>query len=263
MDNIFSNLNEGDQTPAGGAVVVPESNAKKEKVEVMKAALKETVLTDPSFSEKLRILSETVEVVNSLGFGDSGNIIVDKSKKSDNRELAVTSQIVGYRLRNIGKAPVKYQTEVWTQGTDGKYVPTKTEKTLAPGGTADLTRQFMTMFCAQPEVSFQLANGKIIKGSGTKGDKGIKSELESYYFRFDKDEAGEKKQINDDTVKLNVGQKVDGKWVVKPDFMETFGFLNNPKESGKGGRRTGTGEKFNTQDLAANYVNKLIAEAGL
>lgn len=263
MNNIFTTLNEG-------AAVAPvetagaTNNQKKEKVEVMKAALKETVLSDPQFQDKLRSLSESVEVVNSLGFGDTGNIIVDKSKKTDGRELAVTSQIVGYRVKNIGATPIKYQIEVWAQGEDGKFVPTKTEKTLAAGAIADLTRQYMTMLCAMPEISFQLANGKIIKGSGSKGDKGIKAELESYYFRFDKDENGEKKQINDDTVKLNVGEKgADGKWIVKADFVEVFGFLNNPKEGGKGGRTKGEGSKFTAQDLAANYVNRLISEAGL
>ena len=259
MDGIFNQMEQGGAPVETGAVASAE---KKQKVEEMKSALKETIATDPSFNEKLHSLCDKVEVVNSLGFGDSGNIVVDKSKKTDGRALAVTSAIVGYRIKNIGKTPVKYQTEVYTQGADGRFVGTKAEKTLAGGAIADLTRQYMTMFCAQPELSFQLANGKIIKGSGAKGDRGIKSELESYYFAFSKDEDGSKRQINDDTVKLNVGHKVDGKWVVKPEFAETFGFLNNPKEGGKGGRKP-SGEKYNTQDLVANYVNKLIGEAGL
>lgn len=262
MENIFSDLNQGVVTPVETAVPAVKNN-KKEKIDAMKAALKETVTTDPEFQNKLRSLSNSVEVVNSLGFGEGGNIIVDKAKSANGkRELAVTSQIVGYRIKNIGDQPIKYQTEVWAAGADGKYVATKTEKTLEPGKVADLTRQFMTMFCAQPEISFTLANGKIIKGAGAKNEKGIKAELASYYFRFDADETGEKKQINDDTVKLNVGEKVGGKWVVKNEFVESFGFLNNPKE---GGAKRGSKEKskYSTQDLAANYINKLINEAGL
>lgn len=263
MDNFFANLDtqEGTQVEKV-AVEKPATNKKKQQVEVMKAALRETLLEDPGYNEKLNSLSPYVEVVNSLGFGDSGNIVVDKSKNDGKRGLAATSAIVGYRVKNTGTKPIKYRTEVWSQGEDGKYVSRKTEKTLEPGGTADFTRMYMTMFCAQPEISFTLANGKVIKGSGSKGDN-IKAELESHYFRFDKDENGEKKQVNDDTVKLNVGEKVNGVWVVKPEYVETFGFLNNPKEGNgrRGGRKSS--EKYSAQIYAANYINRLVAEQGL
>ena len=258
MDQLFNNIpNSG--VEAAPAATTPASNDKKERVHMMKEALRQTVASDPDFMTRLRRLSSSVKVVNSLGFGDSGNIIVDKSASTkDDRKLAVTSAIVGYRVANVGDEPIKYTTEVWTQGEDGKYVPTKTEKVLAPGATADLTRQYMTMFCAQPEISFQLLNGKIIKGSGAKGNKGIKAELESYYFSFSKDENGNKKQINDDDVKLNVGEKIGDKWQVKAEFVEAFGFLNNPKEGGKAGRKASTGEKFSVQDVAANFVYQMI-----
>lgn len=262
MDNLFNNVPGTGVETAAPAVNTPASEGKKEKIAMMKEALRQTVASDPDFMARVRKLSGSVEVLNSLGFGDSGNIIVDKSKSTkENRTLAVTSAIVGYRISNIGSEPIKYVTEVWAPDESGKYVPTKTEKILAPGSFADLTRQYMTMFCAQPEISFQLANGKIIKGSGAKGDKNLKAELESYYFAFAKDADGNKKQINDDDVKLNVGEKVGDKWVVKADFVETFGFLNNPKEGGKAGRKP-AGEKFNAQDLAANFVLKMIESEG-
>lgn len=265
MDSLFTNVpGSGVDTAAAPAVSTPAAESKKEKIQMMKESLRAVVASDPDFMNRIRKLSASVEVVNSLGFGDSGNIIVDKTKSTkDSRTLAVTSMIVGYRVANIGDEPIKYQTEVWEQDETGKYVPSKTEKVLAPGGTADLTRQYMTIFCAQPEISFQLANGKIIKGSGAKGDKGIKAELESYYFAFAKDESGVKKQINDDDVKLNVGEKVGDKWVVKAEFVESFGFLNNPKEGGKAGRKAGSGEKFNAQDIAANFVNQMIQRESL
>lgn len=257
MDNLFNSV-PGTGIDAAPAVATPASDTKKEKIAMMKDSLRQTIATDPEFVNKVRKLSASVEVTHSLGFGDSGNIIVDKSASSkENRVLTTTSAIVGYRVANIGSEPIKYVTEVWTQDETGKYVPTKTEKVLAPGGHADLTRQYMTMFCAQPEISFQLANGKIIKGAGSKGAKSVKAELESYYFAFSKDENGNKKQINDDDVKLNVGEKAGDKWVVKAEFIESFGFLNNPKEGGKVGRKP-AGEKFNAQDVAANFVWKML-----
>ena len=258
METLFNGIPSSgvDTAPA---VTAPAQDAKKEKINAMKESLRQTVASDPSFMERLRRLSNSVEVVNSLGFGDSGNIIVDKTNSTaDQRKLAVTSAIVGYRIANVGEEPIKYRTEVWAQDETGKYVPSQTEKVLTPGATADLTRQYMTMFCAQPEISFQLRNGKIIKGSGSKGDKGLKAELESYYFSFSKDADGNKKQINDDDVKLNVGEKVGDKWVVKAEFVEAFGYLNNPKEGGKAGRRAGSGERFSAQDVAANFVYKML-----
>ena len=260
MENsVFETLD----TPVTPAAPNAEGNAaKKAKLEAMKNSLKETIQSDPTFLDRMHSLSKSVEVINSLGFGDNGNIIVDKTQSSkDNRVLTTTSVIVGYRVRNIGTTPITYTTEAWTLGADGVYVPQKVEKVLAAGGYADLTRQFMTMFCAQPEISFQLANGKVIRGAGNKASRGdIKAELEAYYFSFDK-EVG--LQINSDEVKLNVGEKgADGKWVVKAEFVETFGYLNNaPVKAGRA-RKEG-GPKFTAGDLAANYVMQMMKDASL
>ena len=256
--------NSGFGATETAAVNTAANTEKKDKIKQMKDALIATVNADPDFKNRVRRLSASVKVLNSLGFGDSGNIIVDKTDSSkEKRALAVTSAIVGYRVANIGEEPIKYVTEVYAQDASGKYVPTKQEKTLAPGAYADLTRQYMTMFCAQPEISFQLANGKIVKGAGAKSNKGMKAELEAHYFAFNKEADGTKKQVNDDDVKLNVGEKVDGKWVVKAEFLETFGYLNNPKESGKVGRRASE-DKWTAQDLAANYIfTRLQQESAL
>lgn len=265
IDDLFSTPVEPaavEPTDVEGAVK-PSNDAKKAKIEAMKAAFTKEVVSDLEVANRVRKFSNMIEVSNSLGFGESGNIIVDRSKSSkDKRELATTSAIVGYCVHNIGDASIQYMTESYVQDETGKYVATRVEKTLNPGEYADLSRQYMTMFCAIPEISFQLANGKIIRGSGAKGDKGLKAELESFYFAFSKDEAtGTKKQINDDEVKLNVGEKVGDKWVVKAEFVETFGWLNNPTEKAKAGRKP-SGEKWTAQDIAANWIRKRIREDG-
>lgn len=260
MENSVFETLDTPVTPAAPAA--DTSAAKKAKLEAMKQSLKETIHSDPTFLDRMHSLSQSLEVVNSLGFGENGNIIVDKTKSSkDNRVLTTTSVIVGYRVHNCGTTPVTYTTEAWAQDAEGKYVAQKVEKVLAPGGYADLTRQYMTMLCAQPEISFQLANGKVIRGAGNKAARGdIKAELEAYYFAFDKDA---NMQINSDEVKLNVGEKgADGKWVVKAEFVETFGYLNNaPVKAGRA-RKEG-GPKFNASDLAANYVMQLMKDASL
>jgi hypothetical protein len=259
-ENIFESMDA--MAPAAAAPVPADNSAKKQKLEQMKQAFRETVNSDPTFTQRINALSQSLKVVNSLGWGDSGNIIVDREKSTkEARALASTSVIVGYRVQNVGTTPVTYKTEAWTRDESGKYVAQKVEKVLAPGASADLNRMYMTMFCAQPEISFQLANGKVIRGSGNKASKDdIKAELEAYYFTFDK-ELGI--QINSDEVKLNVGQKgADGKWTVKPEFAETFGYLENaPERTGRAKREAAP--KISSAALAANYVNKLMEDAAL
>jgi hypothetical protein len=252
MDAVFANAEA--QAPVEGAAVETE---KKQKVQAMRAALKETVQTNPDFAQKLRRLSNSIKVVNTLGYGKGGNIVVDKNaSSSDKRALKPTSAICGYKIQNIGDEAIKYTTEEFTQDETGKFVGNVIEKTLAPGATADLTRQYMTMFCAQPEISFTLANGKIVSSS-KKNPKSLKEELAAYYFSFNKAEDGSTPQVNDDEVKISVDDE-NGK--VKPEYVPTFGYLNNPKETRAAKAK---GSKFTTQDLAANYINKLLEEQGM
>jgi len=251
MDAVFESTQVAPQAEG------TETSAKKEKVAAMRAALKDTVQTDPSFSQNLRRLSKSVRVVNTLGYGKGGNIVVDKAKSTDEkRELKQTSAICGYVIENIGNEAIEYQTEEFKKDETGKFVGTVVKKTLAPGAKAQLTRQYMTMFCAVPEISFTLENGKIVSSS-KKNAKTLKEELSAYYFSFNKDENGNALQVNDDEVKLSVDD-ADGK--VKPEYELTFGYLNNPKE-GRAARVKG--QKFTTQDLAANYINNLIKEQGI
>ena len=254
MEQVFANA--AVEAPVEG-VVAGADTERKEKVKAMKEALRETVSTDSSFSEKLRRLSNSIKVVHTLGYGKGGNIVVDKNaSSSDKRALKPTSAICGYEIQNIGDEAIEYQTEEFAQDETGKFVGTVIKKVLAPGATACLTRQYMTMFCAQPEISFTLANGKIVSSS-KKNAKNLKEELAAYYFSFNKDESGTAPQVNDDEVKLSVDDE-NGK--VKPEYVATFGYLNNPKEGKVRGAKGGA--KFTTQDLAANYINKLLHQEG-
>jgi hypothetical protein len=253
MEQVFANAEA--QAPVESAAV--ETAERKQKVQAMKAALKETVQSTPDFAQKLRRLSNSIKVVNTLGYGKGGNIVVDKNaSSSDKRALKPTSAICGYKIQNIGDEAIEYTTEEFAQDETGKYVGSIVKKTLAPGAFADLTRQYMTMFCAQPEISFTLANGKIVSSS-KKNAKSLKEELAAYYFSFNKAEDGTTPQVNDDEVKLSVDDE-NGK--VKPEYVATFGYLNNPKES-RAARAKGS--KFTNQDLAANYIQKMLEEQGM
>lgn len=264
----FSKLDvAGTETTGTEAPVIDEKKAaKKAKMVEMANLLKDTITRDESYQTRVRSLTDSIAVVNTLGYGDSGNIVVDQNAKpaeGKTRALVSTSQIVGYKIQNNGAQPIKYMTEVYAKNEQGVWVGQKTEKILEPGAYADLTRKYMTIFCAQPEISFQLANGKIIRGSGSVKSGDIDAELEAHYFVFSDKDA----KVNSDTIKLNVAKKgktEDGttKWIVKDEFAETFGYLNNAKTSSKRTRGSkAAGSKYNGQDMAANYIYRMLQES--
>lgn len=271
MENFTNQENFGN-LEVNGANVAQEAQAdskkaeKRRKLHEMKEKLQETLHEDPEFQKKVGSLSGSLAVTRTLAWKDKGNIVVDESTKhlpKDQRLLVQASQIVGYRVQNVGQAPVQYQIESFQKDESGKFVGTITTATIAPGATADLPRKYMTILCAQPEFSFTLSNGKIVRGSGKKGKSNdLDAELEAHYFSFDDKDV----KVHSDSIKLQVGQEVKdpkgGKvWRVKPEFEAYFGFLNNEKVAKKGGRAS-KGEKPSTQVMAANYINRMLKESG-
>lgn len=223
---------------------------RKAFIKSLKTDLQEKISSDPEYAQRLRSLSNSLRVVNTLGYGTGGNIKLDEN--SADRKLVATSQIVGYVVENIGTEPITYKTEVWAE-VDGKYVATASDKVLAPGDKVALTRKFMTVLCSRTEISFVLENGKIITKLGK--NKTVESMLNSCFFQFNDDTT-----VNDDSVKISVDEVgPDGARHVKPEFIEAFGYLNNPKE--KAASR-GTKSKVNVtvQDMMANYINQQISQ---
>lgn len=245
-------------TGAPSAGVSTKKLAKRAKAEKMTSLLQETIKEDPSFTSKLMTLSESIVVENTLGFGSAGGLVLnkaagpkDKNDEEHKRDLASTSKIVGYRIKNVGTQPIPYKTEVFAKNAEGEYVGTEVEKVLEAGGTADMTTKNLVLMTSAPEISMVLGNGKIIRGPANAHS--INEELSAYYFTFN-----DGTKVHGDTVKLNVGKKVvmpdqTTKWVVKTDFEATFGYLNNEETSKKKVKKS----DVNVQVLHANYVRKL------
>lgn len=240
MDSVFKD------SSVETAPSVEASNAeKKAKINEMKDELKKTISSDPNYIASKNRLSNSLKVVHTLGYGKGGNLIVDKNQPE--RTLKAVPMIVGYEVQNIGTEAIPYKTEKWAKDESGKFVPTKVDAVINPGESVYLTRQYMTMLCAIPELSFRLANGKMVESS-RKSARDLKAELEKHYFTFNKDEGLE---VNDESVKISID--TDG--VVKPEFEADFGFYNNPKE---GKAKAKSGPSFTTQDLAANYIYRML-----
>lgn len=229
-------------------VATAEKTERKEFIKGLRRDIQDKISSDPAYVERLKSLSNSLEVVNTLGAGTGGNIKLDES--SSERKLVATSQIVGYVVKNVGKEPITYKTEIWAKDETGKYVATASEAVLAPGETAALTRKFMTILCARTEISFTLLNGKIISKFGK--TRTVEDMLNRCYFQFNDDIA-----VNDDSVKISVDEEDASGRHVKPEFVSTFGYLDNPKEKST---RKGTGRKVTVQDMMANYINSQISQ---
>lgn len=262
LDN-FESLNFEEQ--AGEPVVAPNTEAKaassnseqREKKAKMQAAFQATLEEDPSLKSKLNIWSPDLEVVNTLGWGDRGNLIetVKKSEAPDGkRKVGQTAQIVGYRVKNIGKKPIPMITRPWKREGEAFVSGGEVTVQLKPGQYIDLPRDLMTINMTRPEVSSVLANGKMIPNKA--GKKSTQELLEAFYFSFFRGEDGTTKRVNDTTeVKINVGIEKDGKWTVRPEFEATFGFLNNGKPDKKSAPKV---QGPTAAQMVSAYVQRLI-----
>jgi hypothetical protein len=237
-------------TPATGS-----TSEKTERIRAMREGFRSALAADPSLADRCGKLSPVVEVINTLGYGKSGNIKVDKKQSTkDNRVLEPTSKIVGYAVKNNGSEPIPYTTEEFAKDETDKFVGTQVQKSWAPGETIVLSRKYMAMLCSIPEIGMVLSNGKIVMPA-SKNKSSITQTLASCYFIFNNEL---NLSTNDDAVKL----QIDTDGVVKPEYEVAFGDLNNPKESKRHEKGAG-GPKYGVQDYAANYIQQLLKEGGM
>lgn len=249
--NVFDEVSVA---PDAAVAAPKEAEDKKEKrrkaLDRLQNNFKASLQENPGLKDVLFTRSKDIEVVNTLGYGEGGNILADKT--AGDRALVSTPVIVGYMVANVSDTPIEYETYAWHRGEDGKYVSEMVTKTLAPHASAPFTRADLTRLTCKAEYSFTLNNGHVTRGSG-KDNGNVEDMLACYYFSFNKDID---KQVNSDEVKLPIADKVGDKWVVKPAFEETFGYLNNPVEKARKARKTA--EKYSTNALAANLVRRMI-----
>lgn len=232
---------------------------KKKKLNEMKALFDADLQKDPTLMARMHTMSNNIKVVNVLGYGKSGNVVVDKSQP-EGRNLIQASQNVGYKIQNVGTEPISYETEIWTKGEDGLYHGEKVTKTMAPNEVVDLTKEYLARLAVHPEFFLRFQNG-MLKRNGSKNKttiQSLKDQLNSFYFVFSKDSDGSTVNVNDDDVKI----AIDVDEVVTDQYVATFGFLNNPKTTGKGkGSKAGSkGSGITAQDVFANYIRNLIEQ---
>lgn len=281
----MSELDVFGQVGATATTASTASAAATSRKEAMIASIKETVQNDPTYLEVKNSLSTGIAVVKVLGFGDNGNIkrgddvpatdkdgnpiFDEEGKQVMKKSLIPIPENVGYIIQNNTNQELQYTIEVYQKNADGVFVGTPVTKVLAPGASAAFSRKWLTLFASQAAISNKFANGRLTRSSArAKGNlspkEAYEAELEAYYVQFTE----EGLTVNDDSLKEQIGKKVkgtDGKpmWVVKPEYTEIFGYLNNVPEKKVGGKKAGaTKPAFESTDVYANYINKMAKEMG-
>lgn len=184
----------------------------------------------------------------------------DKGKHKPYRRVTTESQVVGYRIKNESDTPVEYETEVFHKEEDGTWVGSKVQATMAPGATADISRLYLAKLLAREEFNMTLKNGILI-GKISKVDTDIEAALAAQYFSFNKNTGMD---VHSPEVKIQIGTPVQvgetTKYVVKDEFAETFGNLNNVEVNKTRGRKASgvKGLKPTPQELTAVAIRQAL-----
>lgn len=251
------------QVPTAPVTKGAKKAAKKFAAPEVKAAMSKEIQENPDIVNLLSTESKNIYMAYSLGYGTRGGMIHDKeqSKKEGKRVLVQVPEIVGYQLKNIGDKPIRYQTEVYTQNADGKYVGEVVERELPPDGSVNLTRKYVSILLSRPEFSFTLANGKLQAPTTKVSEKSLDELLEArFYFTGEEKESG--RSVNSDEDKILIDSEgPDGTRQLKPEFVETFGFLANETEKAEGKKRSGgRGKSISFQEQFAAYIRSQLAQ---
>lgn len=172
----------------------------------------------------------------------------------------VTSQPdnVGYIIKNVSDKPVEYKTCLYTKNDEGKFVGEEVMKTLAPQEEVAIARPYLTLLALAEEFNLTLGNGKIICKIKN-ADRDAKALLEAPYFSFNSSvgldvNSPEVKELIHEVVDVNGTQK----YIVKNEYVELFGNLNNEVEKAAAGKRGGKPKtsaiKPDTSEVAAHLL---------
>lgn len=265
----FENLNETLEAPVERSAAEVEKKKGKDKLKELKNEVYSKLENEAEYREKFKSKCAMIHGVNSLGWTDKGGFIANPdvpAKGPDGKRpengLLTTSGIVGYTFKNVSDVPFTYTTEEYALNADGVYVGTQVQKTAKPGEVFVLSKKYAAFNFSAPEFSFQLGNGKFIRGGKAGRVHSIDEELERYYFKFEDSNL----KINSDELKIQIGKQVkdkatgEKKWVVKDEFVQFFGFLNNEIVKKPAAGRKREGSAVTDSDAKAYYIQKLLQD---
>lgn len=246
LNEEFTNLENPAETAEGGKKQSKAKSAHQELINRVVNQYGDEVRSDEEFVAAMRSASNTLRILNTLGYGESGSLV--PGKKDGERTLEPTSKIVGYRVQNTGTVPIPFECEVYDDSRvdeNGNFIPDMQANAIAPGQTLDIPSHVLSMIGIRTEFSLTFANGKMQGGT-----KVIDAEnpLDALHFVFTPENGQPALQKHNDKVKLaiasnngvrKVGDKEKKYWKVKKEFRPFFAYLEN-EEVKTGGRKATT-----------------------
>jgi len=248
--------------------------------DAMELAIKHDMLqrlnNDPEYKALFGSKRNTIQVVNTLGFSDSGDIIKVGDKegvKNKNgkpvSDIRQTAKVVGYRIKNLGEETLVVPSKKWYKDENGKFVSEDAEVVIPAGETGDITHKDFIMLLTKPEYSGEFNNGFATgKKSVTEMSKMPKESLvDMMRVNLSKDEAGNKFRKHGDEYKLNISEKdADGKWFVRPEYVDRFGYLNNEPDKKIREKKIREvkrlrGIHLKTQNLRVEFLARALADS--
>lgn len=265
LDNVPAARSEG-APAAGGAVGETRGKAAADK---MVRDFTQALETNPNMKNNVSRLSDNVEISNVCYYSDKGGLVqtqkktVDANGKEVAHKVAPAPEIVGYIIRNVGKEPIKYSDMVYKADPKGIFQGTLTQKTLAPGKSAAISKFYLTVLGISEEFSFVFRNGKIRRGSGKTQNNDWNSLVGIHYFTF----SDKGVSVNSDDIKVSIATRkevkrangsIESTWVVKPEYIETFGYLNNPSEKMAREKKKSADNKNLSYQSAAYFMRQMV-----
>lgn len=204
---------------AGTVTVLPEDSEEKGSVDTVGDTITGTVKMGKSGKYELPLKAK--EPVNKAG------------KPNLYRKLRPMPENVGYIIHNVSQTPIEYTTQIYTQNDMGKYEGTEVKRSLMPGESVAIAREYLNKLALAPEFNLVFKNGSVIfkKASAADAGKSQAELLKKPYFQFSREEGADVnspdlKDRIDEIVEVN-GEK---KSVVRAEYAEVFGYLNNTPE---------------------------------
>lgn len=191
--------------------------------------------TDVNYREILKSKVDTIRIVNALVFSDTDAVCEKLAKAKDMKQKHIIvpgEAVVGYNIENLGDEDIVISSSKWIENGDGTYVAEPTEIIIRTGEIASLTKRDFFMLTIKPEYSNEFANGSVTTRLSIHNMANIKFDdiinLMEIALRVDGD--GKVSGIDFDTFVIHISsQTTYGRWTVKPEYVDMFGFLNNNK----------------------------------
>lgn len=172
------------------------------------------------------------------------------------RRLANAPENVGYIVKNVSDTPIEYTTTLYTQDETGKFVGNDVKKNLMPNEEIAISRANLTKLTLRDEFNLTLENGTIIAKTNAKS---VEELFTNPYFQFSRESgmdvnSPEVKKLIHDTQNVN-GETV---YVVKDEYIELFGYLNNKEEKAPKAKRAKANViKPNNTEITAHYLRTI------